>query len=165
MIAREASLPVNSGESISALRGARVLLVSPLDFGARPNNSEHNRAAYYSRIGCRVAVLSKTMNRSPRLIDMLIDTVTFRTRSRERRGIREVAVDPFFNYFAGFRQSAEAREAGRSRRAPLRLLLVRLLSPLSILRDLCSCLVSSTPRTVSPNRNSTCVSALAPGEA
>lgn len=132
---REAALPVETGESNAFLRNARVLLVTPLDYGSRPNNSEHNRAAYYSRIGCRVAVLSKTTNRSPRLIDMLIDTVTCRTRSQDRRGIREVAVDPFFNYFAGFRQSAEVREAGNSHRVPLRLLLVRLLSPLSVLRD------------------------------
>jgi glycosyltransferase involved in cell wall biosynthesis len=70
------------------------------------------------------------------LIDMLSDTVTCRTRSQERRGIREIAVDPFFNYFAGYRQSAEARKAGRTHRVPLRLLLVRLLSPLSVLRDI-----------------------------
>lgn len=131
----DATLSSENAESNTLLRGARVLLVSPLDYGARPNNSEHNRAAYYSRLGCRVAVLSKATNRSPRLIDMLFDTVTFRTRSRDRRGIREVAVDPFFNYFAGFRQSAEAREAGRSHRVSLQLLFVRLLSPLSVLRD------------------------------
>lgn len=131
-----ASVPVEVGESEACLRGARVLLVSPLDYGSRPNNSEHNRAAYYCRIGCQVAVLSKAMNRSPRLVDMVLDSVTFRTRSRDRRGIRDVSVDPFFNYFAGFRQSAEAGEAGGSRRVPLRLLLVRLLSPLSVLRDI-----------------------------
>ena len=121
---------------MSDVTGLKVLLVTPLDFAARPNNSEHNRARHYARAGCEVTVLYKIGNDSPRLRDMIRDTCTFRVVRSTRGPLRLVGVDPLFNYFGGYRRNAEARStASRAKRPSLRLVLVRLLSPLAVLRD------------------------------
>jgi glycosyltransferase involved in cell wall biosynthesis len=121
---------------MSAVAGLKVLLVTPLDFAARPNNSEHNRAREYSRAGCEVTVLYKIGNGSPRLRDMIRDTCTFRVVRSTRGPLRLVGVDPLFNYFGGYRRNAEARSAAaREKRPGPRLALIRLLSPLAVLRD------------------------------
>lgn len=114
----------------------KVLLVTPLDFAARPNNSEHNRAKHYARAGCDVTVLYKIGNDSPRLRDMIRDTCTFRVRQSKRGPLRLIGIDPLFNYFGGYRRSAEARTAASRKKLTPRLALIRLLSPLSVLRDI-----------------------------
>ena len=120
---------------MSGLEGKHVLLVTPLDFASRQNNSEHNRVEHYVRLGCRVTVLYKKGNQSLRLRDMLRDTYSCRVRSHEANGVRLVEVDPFFNYFGGVRRNTEASAARTGKRASLRLWIVRLLSPLAVLRD------------------------------
>jgi glycosyltransferase involved in cell wall biosynthesis len=122
---------------VKAPADTKVLLVTPLDFASMPNNSEHNRAAQYRDRGYSVTVLHKTMNSSSDLASMLRDSLSFRVGVTHRDGLRLVAVDPFFNYCAGYGRSFEAKSvaAGKRRRSP-KLILVRLLSPMSVLRDL-----------------------------
>lgn len=120
---------------MTGLNGKRVLLVTPLDFASRPNNSEHNRVRHYVRLGCRVTVLYKKGNQSLRFRDMVRDTCLCRVHSHEADGVRLVAVDPFFNYFGGVRRNTEASAARNGKRPSARLWIVRLLSPLAVLRD------------------------------
>lgn len=120
------------------MKGPRVrtvLIVTPLDYRKQPNNVEHSRVEHYTKRGMTVSVLYKTMNQSSRPIDMFLDTVTCRVRREQEGPVRLISVDPFFNYFAGLRRSAEEGSCQPSRRPSLRLLAVRLLSPLSVLRD------------------------------
>ena len=121
---------------MSDVTGMKVLLVTPLDVAARPNNGEHNRAKHYAHAGCDVTILYKIGNDSPRLRDMIRDTCTFRVRRGARGPVRLVGVDPLFNYFGGYRKNAEARTAASHAKITPRLLLIRLLSPLAVLRDL-----------------------------
>lgn len=67
---------------------------------------------------------------------MLRDAVTLRVREREASGIRLIAVDPPFNYRGGIRFNAEAgATTGTTAGGRLRLAVIRVLAPLSVLRD------------------------------
>jgi len=116
-----------------------VLIVTPLDLDVLLNNLEHHRIRHYSELGHRVTVVYRTMNQSRRPLDMLRDTLLFSRREWTEGNVRFVKIDPPFNYFAGLRRNAEAgttTETPTSRRGDsLKLLLIRLLSPLSVLRD------------------------------
>lgn len=110
----------------------RVLIITMTDYDAYSN--DHDRLKYYVPDGGRAALLYKTMNHSARLWDMLCDSVTLRVAQRRTGDIDLVAVDPLFNYRAGIRSNREAGAAAGSGRGIV-MALVRLLSPLAVLRD------------------------------
>lgn len=116
-------------------RALRVLLVTSLDVRALPGSFEHHRASAYARRGCQVCVVYKRMSRSARLRDLVLETLTFRVRSEVVDGIRLVEVHPFFNYFAGLRRNVEERAPDGKRASRAKLLVLRVLSPLAVLRD------------------------------
>ena len=113
----------------------RVLSVSPLDYDRAWNNRDHNLLRVFRARGCEVTHLYKAMNRSARPLDLLRDVVTMGVRTRDEGGLRLVRVDPFFNYYAGYRARSDAEAAERPR-PTLRRALVVLLSPLAFVRDL-----------------------------
>lgn len=120
---------------MSERKPLKILLVTPLDLDKMPNNSEHDHARHDTDLGHQVSILYKVMNRSSRLRDMVADTCTLRIRCQDEPTGYRVAVDPFFNYFAGIRRDAEDRTSPEQSKKSLRYYLICLLSPLAIFRD------------------------------
>jgi len=126
----------------------RIVTLSPIDYDRAPNNRDHNLVRVLAARGCEVTHVYQALNRSARLLDLLRDTVTASVRARSEGGVRLVRVDPFFNYYAGFRARSDhgrGRGVGRDRsdargtrgvRVGLARAAVLLLSPLACLRDL-----------------------------
>ncbi len=110
-----------------------VAIVTLVDYDTMFN--DHDRIAYYAPPGGRLAIIYKRINRSSTLWALLRDTCTMRCTKRVEGNLDLIAVDPPFNYFAGLRVNAESASQGEPR-SSLRLLLIRLLSPLAVLRDL-----------------------------
>ena len=117
-------------------RPLTILMITPTDYARMWNNVEHGRVRVYDRMGHSVTVLHLTLNRSSRLWDLLRDTCTWRVTPREEGPVRFIAVDPFFNYCAGLRVQAEYRSRARRHGVSVRDLLIKALSPLTVLRDL-----------------------------
>lgn len=116
----------------------RIILATPLDYTTF-DNIEHHMVRYYVERGDEVTVISKVMNRSTSPLAMIWQTVSCTSRRVRGDGFDVLYVDPMFNYYAGLRRAAETRAEGGGTEpgAPGRakLLLIRLLTPLSILRD------------------------------
>lgn len=110
-----------------------LLIVTPLDYRVLENNLEQNHAERYARAGCEVTVVYKTMQRTPGPRAFLADALSWRVDEERADGVRLVAVHPPLNVFAGLRRDEEERDAAA--RSPLKLLALRLLSPLGLLRD------------------------------
>jgi glycosyltransferase involved in cell wall biosynthesis len=116
--------------------GTHILMITPLDCRVFMNNLEHNNVHYLEERGHRVTLIYKKLNRSPGILNMLIDSLTFKVRSWHENSTCYIEIDPPFNYFAGLRNSAETdvtSSAGKI--SPLKLFIIRLLSPLAVLRD------------------------------
>ncbi len=133
---------VNEREAAANANGdarPRLLIITPLDIDKLLNNLEHHRIDHYRKHGYQVTVVYKTMNQSLRLGDLLRNTFLCSIRERRTSDVRLIAVDPPFNYFAGLGQNAQSAVAGdtalRGGRPSMRVRLIRLLSPLSVLRD------------------------------
>ena len=112
----------------------RLLILTSLDCEELRNSVEENHAVGHARNGHSVTVLFKRMNRSGRLRDLLIDTLTCRVRHTQRDGIDYFALDPFCNPRVGIRARSIGRASGRHQASAARALL-RLGSPLGSLRD------------------------------
>lgn len=153
----------------------RVLLVSPLDLDQAWNNREHHLVNELRRRNWRVTLIFKALNRSKRFRDLLLDTCTMRVQESVDGALTKLRVDPFFNYCAGLRVSSDMaissppperkvsarvilqpeRRMPRSdwatdRRSPyarrmVRSALVRMFSPLRVLRDVFSvpCMIAA----------------------
>jgi len=126
----------------------RILMVSPVDVDQLWNSSQHSRIRYYADRDASVTVVYLKLNRSERLLHMLRDSVTWRSRSRVEGNVRFLCVDPLFNYYSGYRQQTEHRARATGKGFSLRRTLVRLLSPLALLRYLflVPCLAGSALR-------------------
>lgn len=112
----------------------RILLTTPLDYDGY-RNTEHGMAYGFQHHGASVTVLYKRMNRAPQFWQMVRDTVLLRTRRVEGQGLTTICVDPFFNYYAGLRVQSDQAARG-AQRFSLKALVIRLLSPLAVGRDL-----------------------------
>ncbi len=124
-----------NADAAPAPSSLRILTISPIDYERAWNNRDHNMVRCLASSGCRVTHLYKVLNRSPRWADMIRDTLTCRRRKTESPEARFVRVDPFFNYFAGYRVHLESRDETQARSSSARGRLVALLAPLSLLRD------------------------------
>lgn len=137
-----------------------LLMVTPTDYLEMWNNVEHGRVRHYAARGHRVTILHFKLNHSPRLADMVRDTVTCRVRRSERGGVHFVAVDPFFNYRAGIRLDSDARQrAGDGGGgSAMRHRLIRAAAPLAVLRDVffSPCYLAAALRTA-PRRFDVCM--------
>lgn len=112
-----------------------LLMVTPTDYVEMWNNVEHGRVRFYREQGVPMTVVHLRLNRSSRFIDLLRDTLTFRTRQDDADGARFIAVDPFFNYCAGMRVHSDAQVKAEGGRRSIRHLIVRAFAPLAVLRD------------------------------
>lgn len=117
----------------------KIVLVTPLDYTTF-DNIEHYMVRYYVERGDDVTVISKVMNRSTAPLAMLWQTVSCTSRRERREGFDVLYVDPLFNYYAGLRRAAETQAADETAAPPshlrrAKLALTRLLTPLSVLRD------------------------------
>ena len=110
----------------------RILMVTPLDYDGN-RNTEHGMVQGLMRQGCECTVLYKRMNRSRRPVDLLRDTCTLSIHESHDGEARRLRVDPLFNYFAGLKVQMDS-ESG-PHRTSWRQRIVRLVWPLSILRD------------------------------
>jgi len=115
----------------------RVVTISPIDYDRAPNNRDHNLVRVLVANGCEVTHLYQALNRSTRPLDLLRDSLTASVRARAERGVRLVRVDPFFNYYAGFRARSDHDRGGAGWGRGLARAAVLLLSPLACLRDIC----------------------------
>ena len=117
----------------------KIILATPLDYTTF-DNIEHYMVRYYVERGDEVTVISKVMNRSTSPLAMISQTVFCTSRRVRADGFDILYVDPMFNYYAGLRRAAETQTgngaAGRHTVfSRAKLMLIRLLTPLSILRD------------------------------
>jgi glycosyltransferase involved in cell wall biosynthesis len=110
-------------------------VVTPLDVRALAGSSEGHRAEQHARAGADVTVIHKIWNRSRRAGDLARDAFTLRVSEEREGGVRRIAVDPPLNHAAGLRTDAEESVAAGARPS-LALRLLRLASPLGILREL-----------------------------
>lgn len=120
----------------------RILMITPLDYHQANNNREHNMLRHFSEMGCDITMLCKAMNRSPKFLDLLWDTCTFRIiRTIETIGNSNAVflkVDPFFNYFAGLRTYSDSKRLQTGNSLTLKDLLVRIFSCAAFIRDILS---------------------------
>jgi len=100
------------------------------------NTVEEHHARGYARHGCTVTFLYKVLNQASNLKQLIKDSCLFRLSMRPDPNLKCFRFNPLFNYFSGYRANAEAHQATASTGTPLRLWLIRVLSPLSSLRDL-----------------------------
>ncbi len=121
---------------MKSVRPMKLLIITQLDIDKMYNTVEEQHARRYARAGCDVTFLFKVLNQSSRFIHLIRDSCSLRTHLRPDSELHCITVDPFFNYFAGYRENAEVQTAATGSRPSLRLLLIRLLSPLSVFRDL-----------------------------
>lgn len=113
----------------------RILMVTPLDYDGY-RNTEHGMAHGFRAHGCELTIVYKRMNRSPKLLHMLRDTVLLRVNRRRTDEADLICVDPFFNYYAGLKVQADtAAKNAPKPKFSLKHLVIRMLSPLSVLRD------------------------------
>ncbi len=120
---------------MSEPKNLRILMATPLDFDRTWNNREHNVLRFLAARGHRVTMLYRRVNSSKRIGDLMGDTCTWRVDERWKGRHRLVCVDSFFNYAAGIRVEADAQAQGGAVRWSPKYLIVRLMSPLRILRD------------------------------
>ncbi|MCB1852723.1 MAG: glycosyltransferase [Gammaproteobacteria bacterium] len=113
-----------------------MLIITQLDIEKMFNTVEEHHARGYARRGCRVTFLYKKLNQQGSLLRLIKDSSLFRLHRRPDPELDSFRFNPLFNYFSGYRANAEARQAGSGSSMPLSLRLIRLLSPLSSLRDL-----------------------------
>lgn len=111
-----------------------VLFVTPTDYDRAWNNREHNFARHLAGRGHHVTVVYKKMNRSKSLLDLLRDSCTMRVTIVDQPNVRKVAVNPFFNYYAGYRAESEWRTKQEGQFS-WRHAFVRLFAWLAVLRD------------------------------
>lgn len=111
-----------------------VLMVTPLDYRDMWNSTEHARVRYYGRKGLPTTLVHLRLSRREGFVNLVRDTLSFRTQETVEAGVRIVAVHPFFNYYSGLRAKSDATVARDGHRS-LRHRLVRLLAPLAVLRD------------------------------
>lgn len=114
-------------------------IVTPLDCDVFPDNLEGNRIRAWAERGHRVTLIQKKMNRAPGLWANLKNTLLFSFNVRKKGNVTIVTVDPWMNYYAGVRKGAEeaaGSEAAKKRGVTLKLIIIRLFSPVCVLRDL-----------------------------
>jgi glycosyltransferase involved in cell wall biosynthesis len=114
----------------------RMLIVTQLDIERMFNTVEEHHARGYARRGCSVTYLYKALNQTSGLRRFIKDSFRFRVRARTDPELNCFRFNPLFNYFSGYRANAEARHTNAGPRTPVGLRLIRMLSPLSALRDL-----------------------------
>lgn len=112
-----------------------MLVITSIDYVQMWTNVEHSRVRYYTGLGHSVTVLYMKQNKSPKLKDMIRDTCTWRSTSSQEGLVRLVEVDPFFNYYAGLRLQSDYQAQVSDQRFSWKRLIVRVLSPLTALRD------------------------------
>jgi glycosyltransferase involved in cell wall biosynthesis len=115
---------------------SRALMITPTDYEQMSN--DHDRVRHYVPKGGQLIFMYKKVNRSLRLWQMVLDTITCRVRCWTDGYVDFIAVDPLLNYFAGYRTNAEAKAFASKSRFSVRLTLIRFLSPLAVLRDVFS---------------------------
>jgi len=113
-----------------------ILMITPTDYDLMWNNVEHGRVRQYPKLGCRMTVLGNKVNQSATLWGMIRDCCRLRISSRRSNDVSLIQVDPFFNCRGGIRVHAEAELRGGARKTSWRYVLVKLLAPASVLRDL-----------------------------
>lgn len=114
----------------------KILIITQLDIEKMFNTTVEQHARGYTRHGCMVTLLYKALNQVGGLRQLIVDSCLCRFRERPDPELECFRFDPFFNYFAGYRADAEARPSITSSDTPIRLRLIRVLSPLSAIRDL-----------------------------
>jgi glycosyltransferase involved in cell wall biosynthesis len=114
-----------------------MLVVTQLDIEKMFNTVEEHHARGYSRGGYSVTYLYKTLNQTTGFRRLLKDTFVFEVRARTDPELNCFRFNPLFNYLSGYRANAEASHTVAATNKPrIRLWLIRILSPLSALRDL-----------------------------
>lgn len=118
----------------------RVLLVLPWD----PEEGHNARASSLQRLfanaGYDATLLHLRTHKSHALSELLRNSLTFRVAVSRKGSATSVALDPFLNYAPGLNLSTEL-SASAGKAVGLRDRLVRLLSPLGLVRE-ASCLLS-----------------------
>lgn len=121
---------------VNTAPGLKMLIVTQLDIEKMFNTVEEHHARGYARRGCMVTFLYKTLNQTGGVGRLIKDSLLFRLCERSDPELESFRFNPLFNYYSGYRANAEARQASAGSNTPLGLRLIRVLSPLSSLRDL-----------------------------
>lgn len=114
----------------------KMLIITQLDIEKMFNTVEEHHARGYARNGYVVTFLYKALNQVGGPWRLIKDSILFRFSARPDPELECFRFNPLFNYFAGYRANAEARQDTAGSGTPFGLRLIRVLSPLSSLRDL-----------------------------
>lgn len=114
----------------------KMLVITQLDIEKMFNTVEEHHGRGYARLGCDVTFLYKELNQERDFPNLIKDSCLFRFAKRPDPEMERFRFNPLFNYYAGYRAEAEARQTNTSSGTPLRMRFIRILSPLSSLRDL-----------------------------
>jgi len=114
----------------------KMLVITQLDIEKMFNTAAEHHGRGYARHGCEVTFLYKELNQERGFYKLVRDSCLFRLAKRPDPEIQSFRFNPLFNYYAGYRAEAEAHQTSAGSGVPLRMRLIRILSPLSSLRDL-----------------------------
>ncbi|MHB8473259.1 MAG: glycosyltransferase family 4 protein [Gammaproteobacteria bacterium] len=113
----------------------RVLLISPLDPARIPNSRDQNTLPFLVRHGTTVVLLYLVQNVSRRLRDLVRDSLFCSVRAATDGPATRIRIDPPLNPCTGLEADVlQARAAGATT-FDAKGTLIRLLSPLGVLRD------------------------------
>lgn len=115
--------------------GPNMLIITQLDIEKMFNTVEEHHARGYARLGAEVTFLYKELNQQGGFTRLVRDSCLFRFDARPDPELASFRFNPLFNYLSGYRANAEASESAAETGRSARLWLIRLLSPLSSLRD------------------------------